>query len=146
MEEYSEIWDEFANEYNDKLESECDGDWSKLNDDEQEIAALWKLSADLFNEGFLEFFVNWGCDCYTYAMRGIERVGCKELYKLLEKAYNKVFARFEDDKSLNSYEDILEKITEKDEEILEDVFEKFDEEYGEELCEAAYKFYSGKDE
>lgn len=144
MEEYSELWNDFAIEYNDKLESEFDGDWSKLDETEQEIAALWKLTADLFNEGFLEFFVNWGYDCYAYAMRGIERVGCKKLYKLLEKAYKKVFARFENDKSITSYEDIFEKITEKDEEILEDVFDKFDEEYGEELCEAAYKFYGGE--
>lgn len=144
MEEYSELWNDFAYPYNDKLESGLGGDWSKLDENEQEIAALWKLGADLFNDGFLEFFVNWGYDCYTYAMRGIERVGCKKLYKLLEKAYKKVFARFENDKSITSYEDIFEKITEKDEEILEDVFEKFDEEYGEELCEAAYKFYGGE--
>lgn len=144
MEEYSELWDEFANEYNDKLEDELDGDWSKLGETEQEIAALWKLTADVFNEGFLEFFVNWGYDCYTYAMRGIERVGCEKLYKLLENAYNKVLARFENDAGIESYDDIFDKITEKDEEILEDVFEKFDEEYGEELCEKAYKYYGGK--
>lgn len=144
MEEYSELWNEFANEYNDKLEDELDGDWSKLGETEQEIAALWKLAADLFNEGFLEFFVNWGYDCYTYAMRGIERVGCEKLYKLLENAYNKVLARFENDAGIESYDDIFDKITEKDEEILEDVFEKFDEEYGEELCEKAYKYYGGK--
>lgn len=144
MEEYSELWNEFAIEYNDKLESKFDGDWSKLDETEQEIAALWKLTADLFNEGFLEFFVNWGCDCYNYAMRGIERVGCRKLYKLLEKAYRKVFARFENDKSITSYEDIFGKITEKDEKILDEVFDKFDEEYGEELCEAAYKFYGGE--
>lgn len=144
MEEYSELWNDFAYPYNDKLESGLGGDWSKLDENEQEIAALWKLGADLFNDGFLEFFVNWGYDCYTYAMRGIERVGCKKLYKLLEKAYKKVFARFENDKSITSYEDIFGKITEKDEKILDEVFDKFDEEYGEELCEAAYKFYGGE--
>ena len=144
MEEYSDLWNDFAIEYNDKLESECGGDWKKLNETEQEIAALWRLAADLFNEGFLEFFVNWGYDCYTYAMRGVERVGCKKLYTLLDKAYKKVFARFENDKSITSYEDIFGKITEKDEKILDEVFDRFDEEFGEELCEKAYKFYGGE--
>lgn len=144
MEEYSELWNDFAYKYNDKLERGCGGDWGKLNETEQEIAALWKLGADLFNEGFLEFFVNWGYDCYTYAMRGIERVGCIKLYKLLDKAYKKVFEKFQDDNSITSYEDILPQLTERDEEILDDVFEKFDEEYGEQLCEAAYKFYGCK--
>ncbi len=146
MEEYSEIWDEFAIEYNDKLESECNGDWEKLNETEKEIAALWKLTADVFNEGLLEFFVNWGYDCYTYAMRGIKRVGCDELYKLLDNAYKKVLDKFKNDKRIKSYEDILQYLSESDNEILEDVFDKFDEKYGEELCEAAYKFYSGKAE
>lgn len=150
MEEYSELWNDFAYEYNDKLERVCEGDWEKLNESEQEIAALWKLTADVFNDGFLEFFVNWGYDCYTYAMRGIKRVGCGELYNLLDNAYKNVLDKFRDDKrittSCGDYEDILQHISESDEEILEDVFDKFDEQYGEELCEAAYKFYSGKAE
>lgn len=38
------------------------------------IAALWKLAADMYSGGFDEFFLNWGYDCYSYAMRGIKRI------------------------------------------------------------------------
>lgn len=141
MEDYSEIFNRFAKEYVDKFQS-VGGDWDKLSADEQEIVALWSLCADMFSNGFLDFFLIYGYDAYLIAMRAIERVGCKKLYKLLEKVYKKVFDRFQNDKRITSYDDIPQYLSERDEAILEDAFDKFDEEYGEELCEAAYKFYS----
>ena len=144
MEDYSEIFNKFAQEYVDKFQS-LSGDWDKLSTDEQEIVALWSFGADMFMGGFLDFFLSYGYDVYLIAMRGIERVGCKKLYKLTEKTYKKVLDRFRNDKRITSYDDIPQYLTERDEKILDDLFEKFDEEYGEELCEAAYKFYSGSE-
>ena len=138
---YSEIFDRFAREYVDKFQS-LNGDWGGLTEDEQDIVALWSFSADMFMDGFLSFFLNYGYCVYLTAMRGIRRVGCKELYKLTESTYEKVLDRFKDDERIESYDDIAQYITEQDEEILDELFEKFDEEYGEQLCEAAYKFYS----
>ena len=121
--DYDELWNDYAGEFNEKLESENGGDWSALDETEQEIAALWKLAADMYSGGFDEFFLNWGFDCYTHAMRGIKRVsesdkGVKNVYKLFEKAYTKVFARFENDDRISSYEEIGQYLTEKDEKIL----------------------------
>ena len=141
MEAYSDIFDRFAKEYVDKFQS-LNGDWDKLSTDEQEIVALWSFSADMFMDGFLSFFLAYGYDVYLIAMRGIERVGCKKLHKLTEKTYKKVLDRFQNDERIKSYGDIPQYISERDEEILDELFEKFDEEYGEELCEAAYKFYN----
>lgn len=143
MEDYSEIFNKFAQDYLEKFKS-VDGDWDKLNTDEQEIVALWSLSSDMFMGGFLDFFLAYGYDVYLIAMRGIKRVGCEKLYKLLEKTYKKVLDRFQYDERITSYEDIPEYLTLRDEKILDKAFELFDEEYGEELCEAAYKLYSGK--
>ena len=143
MEDYSEIFSDFAQEYVDKFQS-LNGDWDKLSTDEQEIVALWSFGADMFMDGFLSFFLTYGYDVYMIAMRGIKRVGCEELYELTENTYKKVLDRFQDDERIESYDDIPQYITDQDEEILDELFEKFDEEYGEELCEAAYKFYSGE--
>ena len=141
MEAYSDIFDRFAREYVDKFQS-LNGDWDKLTADEQEIVALWSFGADMFMDGFLSFFLAYGYDVYVIAMRGIERVGCKKLYKLTEKTYKKVLDRFQNDERIKAYGDIPQYLTERDEEILDELFEKFDEEYGEQLCEAAYKFYN----
>ena len=144
--DYDEMWNEYAGEFNEKLESGNGGDWSKLDETEQEIAALWKLAADMYSGGFDEFFLNWGYDCYSYAMRGIKRIAeseksVKNVYKLFEKAYTKVFARFENDERIKSYDDIPQYLTEKDEKILEKTYDKFDEKLGPTLCENAYKYY-----
>lgn len=154
MEDFDELWNAYAIEFNDKLENANGGDWSKLDEQEQEIAALWKLAADVYSNGFDEFFLMWGYDCYSYAMRGIkriadadpglEKVGCNDVYKLFETAYTKVFARFENDDRIKSYEDIVQYLTEKDEEILEKTYEDFDERLGPLLCERAYEFYHDK--
>lgn len=151
MEDFDKLWNAYAIEFNDKLENANGGDWSKLDEQEQEIAALWKLAADVYSNGFDEFFLMWGYDCYSYAMRGIkriadantglEKVGCNDVYKLFETAYTKVFARFENDDRIKSYEDIVQYLTEKDEEILEKTYEDFDERLGPLLCERAYEFY-----
>lgn len=152
--DYDELWNEYAIKFNDKLENDCGGDWSKLDATEQEIAALWKLAADMYSGGFDEFFLGWGFDCYTHAMRGIKRVAnaagllkkgkVNEVYKLFDNAYKKVFARFENDSSIKSYEDIIQNLTEKDTEILEQTCDKFDETLGSLLCQRAYEYYCKK--
>ncbi len=151
MEDYDELWDEYASEFNEKLESDLGGDWSKLDETEQEIAALWKLAADMYSGGFDEFFLNWGFDCYSYAMRGIKRIadaaggsdksGLNNVYKLFDKAYNKVFARFENDDRIKSYADIARYLTDKDMKVLEKTYESFDEKLGPLLCQKAYEYY-----
>lgn len=154
MKDYDEIWNQYAIKFADKLESANGGDWNKLDEVEQEIAALWKLTADMYSAGFDEFFLNWGYECYTYAMRGIKRVAdddsnpeetnCNEVYELFDNAYIKVFARFEKDERIKAYADIVEYLTEDDEEILEEAYDIFDEKLGPLFCERAYKFYCEK--
>lgn len=144
--DYDELWNAYAIEFNEKLENANGGDWSKLDETEQEIAALWKLACDMYSGGFDEFFLNWGYDCYSYAMRGIKRIAetskeINDVYELLENAYTKVFARFENDERIKAYSDILQYLTEDDDEVLEKTFEEFDESLGPLLCERAYEYY-----
>ena len=154
MKDYDELWNQYAIEFNNKLESANGGDWNKLDEVEQEIAALWKLTADMYSAGFDEFFLNWGYECYSYAMRGIRRVAdadsgmeetsCNEVYELFDNAYTKVFARFENDERIRAYADIIQYFTADDEEILEETYDIFDEKLGPLFCERAYKFYCEK--
>ena len=150
MQDYDEIWNQYAIKFADKLESVNGGDWSKLDETEKEIAALWKLTTDMYSAGFDAFFLNWGYECYSYAMRGIKRVAdagsdmeetsCAEVYELFDNAYTKVFARFENDERIKAYEGL----NEDDEEILDEVFARFDDKLCSLFCERAYKFYCEK--
>lgn len=154
MQDFDELWNEYAAAFNDKLEGENGGDWDKLDEIEQEIAALWKLVADMYSGGFDEFFLNWGYTCYSHAMRGIKRIAdantglkeesCNNVYKLFDTAYTKVFARFENDEQITSYEEIGAYLTEEDQKILETTYDNFDEKLGPLLCRRAYEYYCGK--
>lgn len=144
MEDFVDLWDKYSIEFCKKLEYDSNGDWSKLNQDEQEIAALWKLVVDTYNGGFEQFFCNWGYNCYWYAMRGIQRMGYQELLEQLHKTYTDVFDKFREDKRLTCYSDILEYLTNEDENILNEINNAFWDEKGEILCRNAYEFYHDK--
>lgn len=140
-ENFEDLWDKYSGEFNKKLVYECGGDWNKLDREEREIAALWKLCADTNNGGFEQFFTNWGYDCYWYAMSGIQKMGYTELLERLHGTYMNVFDKFREDKRLKYYSDILEYLTDEDEEILMETNTSFWEIDGEELMKRAYKFY-----
>lgn len=143
MEDYVDLWDDYSIKFNSKL-VDSDGDWSKLDTDEQEIAALWKLCVDVYNGGFIQFFCNWGYECFCYAMRGLKRIEDVSLYDLLNDTYNNVLDKFKDDSRLTVYWDIPEYLTEEDEEILDSTDTKFYEVEGELFARMAYEYYCNK--
>lgn len=139
--DYVQQWDDYSIEFCKKLEYQCGGDWKKLDETEQEIAALWKLVADMYNGGFVQFFCNWGYECYWYAMRGIERIADKELLQILDNTYTSVFDKFREDKRLKAYWDIPQYLTKEDEAVLRETDTGFWDNRGEILCKTAYEFY-----
>ncbi len=135
-------WDKYAMDFCKKLEDTMKGDWDKLDADEQEIAALWKLVVDMYNGGFVQFFCNWGYTGYWYAMRGIQRMGDRSLLELLHHTYMEVFDKFREDNRLKAYWDIHEYLTEEDNRILYETDGQFYDTEGERFAEMAYHFYA----
>lgn len=144
MADYVDLWDKYSIEFCKKLEYNYNGDWNQLDQDEREIAALWKLVADINNGGFEQFFCNWGYECYWYAMCGIKRVGDNNLLEMLHNTYVKVFDKFREDDRLTYYSDIHKYLTDEDQDILRDTDIRFWESEGEIICRMAYDFYCVK--
>lgn len=142
MVDYVELWDKLARPLSLKFDSDCDKDWSRLTETEQEMAALWKMAADVYNGGFILFYCNWGYECYLHALRGIMRSGCTHALDLVMGVYSSVFDKFRSDDRVQIYWDIPKFLTEQDKKTLEDADIAFWESVGEHLCEAACKFYS----
>lgn len=140
MEDYGDLWDDYAGKFDLKLVN-LNGDWSKLDEEEQEIAALWKLFVDVNGGGFIEFFCNWGFDCFCYAMRGLKRINDTGLYELLTGVYKDVLGKFENDTRLAEYWDIMEYLTEENIERLEDVDTQFYETECDFFVKMAYEYY-----
>ena len=119
MDDYGKLWHNYSIEFNSKLVN-SNGDWNKLDEDEQEIAALWKLFVDINNGGFIQFFCNWGFQCFCYAMRGLKRI---------------------DDTRLTEYWDIPEYLTDEDEERLNTADTQFYKTECEHFTKMAYEYY-----
>ena len=68
MDDYGKLWDNYSIEFNSKLVN-SNGDWNKLDEDEQEIAALWKLFVDINNGGFIRFPMFLLCHAWAKAHR-----------------------------------------------------------------------------
>lgn len=143
MEDYGILWDDYASVFNSKL-VDLNGDWNKLDKDEQEIVALWKLFVDINNGGFIQFFCNWGFQCLCYAMRGLKRIEDNSLYDLLLDTYNDVLDKFQNDTRLTTYWKIPEYLTDEDEERLDVVDTQFYEVECEIFTKMAYEYYYKK--
>lgn len=48
---------------------------ARLTQDEAEVVALWRLEADGYNGGFLQFFCNWGEQNCSIALTSLRRIG-----------------------------------------------------------------------
>jgi tetratricopeptide (TPR) repeat protein len=87
-EDLEKKWFNFTGKFNKKL-IENGGDWDALSEKEQELAALWKLEADMYNGGFIQFFCNWGYTCYMHAVRGLTRLKAEQPLGIIQEQYNR---------------------------------------------------------
>gem|GEM_PF-3531481 len=65
-------------EDNGRLDS-LDTEW------ERELAALWRLEADVNNGAYLQFLGNWGYESYVYAIQGLKNIGAKRMLRIVDK-------------------------------------------------------------
>lgn len=116
-------WFDFTSNYVDKL-SEVAQDWAKLSEEEQGLAALWKLEMDMYNGGFIQFFCNWGFECYTHAVRSLNKLQANECLSIITRQYS-IIQRLEDDDRLQALWDIPQFLTGSEREEID----KLDQQY-----------------
>ena len=51
---------------------------------ERELAALWRLEADVNNGGYLQFLSNWGRESYVYASQALKKIGAHKLAEIID--------------------------------------------------------------
>src|SRR5262245_37873197 len=59
---------------------------SSLSEDwERELAALWRLEADVNNGAYLQFLVNWGRESYAYASQALKKIGARKMAEIVDR-------------------------------------------------------------
>lgn len=57
---------------------------------QRELAAIWRLEADVNNGAYLQFIENWGVASYEYAVQGLRKMGAKTMARIIEKCHKLV--------------------------------------------------------
>src|SRR5262245_14584248 len=63
-----------------------EGRLSSLPEDwQRELAALWRLEADVNNGGYLQFLANWGREAYIYASQALNKIGAHKMAAIVDR-------------------------------------------------------------
>ena len=62
---------------------------------QRELAALWRLEADVNNGAYLQFLVNWGRESYIYASRALKKIGAHKMAEIVDQCQALVDEHFD---------------------------------------------------
>jgi hypothetical protein len=51
---------------------------------QRELAALWRLEADVNNGAYLQFLSNWGRESYIYASQALKKIGAYRMAEIVD--------------------------------------------------------------
>lgn len=78
-----------------------DGRLSSLKEEwQRELAALWRLEADVNNGAYLQFLSNWGRESYEYASQGLKRIGANTMARIIDACQALVDEHFNTDANM----------------------------------------------
>lgn len=105
---------------------------------ERELAALWRLEADVNNGAYLQFLCNWGRDSYVYASQALKKIGASRMAAIIDQCQAMVDEHW-GDKPLD-YAKMSESLPKKvSQRILDLSYEFMD--YPDDIPELGMKYY-----
>ncbi|RXU60130.1 hypothetical protein CW358_28570 [Pseudomonas protegens] len=78
------IWEHLCRESMGRLQA-LEWQLEQLPEDDQLIVALWRLEADGYNGGFLQFFCNWGEHCCELALKALVAIGARSTHTVVSR-------------------------------------------------------------
>lgn len=75
---------------------------------QREIAALWRVEADVNNGAYLQFLGNWGRESYVYASQALKKIGARRMAQIVDACQALIDERLEHrDERLTELREIL---------------------------------------
>jgi hypothetical protein len=65
---------------------------------QRELAALWRLEADVNNGAYLQFLQNWGKESYIYASQALKKIGTNKMAEIIDRCQALVDEHFDFEK------------------------------------------------
>lgn len=108
MEQKEQQRQEFENlsfEIVDRLFKEYDGQLDTMSAKEQEIVLIWRLEADMYNGGFIQYFCNWGYKNFENTQKVLEQLGAEKTLQIITEC-EKIISVLKDDNRIKELWDI----------------------------------------
>jgi hypothetical protein len=99
-------------------------DADALRPADRELLALWRLDADVYNGGFLQFLGNWGAAEVGHALGALRGIGASTAHDLISSAWDLVrpLAESED---VNSIDDLIRALGDEGRARLDEIDEAY---------------------
>ncbi|MFT0213487.1 DUF4375 domain-containing protein [Pseudomonas sp. F1_0610] len=101
----AQAFEDYSFQVVEQLFTKYDGKLEQMPDKLQEIVLIWRVEADMYNGGFLQFFCNWGYDNYCATIKLLERLALKHAHAILQEC-EQLISPVQHDERVTSYQDI----------------------------------------
>ncbi|QJB35520.1 DUF4375 domain-containing protein [Chitinophaga oryzae] len=143
MDEQRQAFEDYSFAVTGKLFDQHGGKMEQLSEKEQEVVRIWRLEADMYNGGFLQYFCNWGPENFEKTQQILNRLGAGKSLAIITEC-EKMIAVLKDDDRIQELWDIPKYLDEYLDEEQQQRLNELDEEYWEnpdDLQLLAYNYY-----
>lgn len=137
---------DYSFEVMDKLFDIKKGKIENLTQNEQEIVRIWRLEADMYNGGFMQFFCNWGAENFFETQKVLKKINANKDLEIITEC-ELIISKCKDDERLVSWWDIpiilKEYVTQEEDKRLNELDELYWTD-PDDIQKLAYDFYLKK--
>lgn len=105
MSDTRQTFEDYSFQIVEKLFEEKGGELDKLTAEEQAVVRIWRLEADMYNGGFIQFFCNWGYDNFTATQQVLQKIKAEQSLAIITEC-EQMIAKAKNDPAVKAYWDI----------------------------------------
>ncbi|WP_223151595.1 DMP19 family protein [Chitinophaga varians] len=105
MDEQRQAFEDYSFEITGRLFDLHGGKLELLTEEEQEVVRIWRLEADMYNGGFLQYFCNWGYENFEKTQQILAKLGAVKSLAIITE-YEKTIAVLKEEERIKELWDI----------------------------------------
>ncbi|NML37335.1 DMP19 family protein [Chitinophaga sp. G-6-1-13] len=103
--EQRQAFEDYSFEVTRRLFDQHGGKLDQLPEKEQEVVRIWRLEADMYNGGFLQYFCNWGYENFEKTQAILTKLGAVKSLAIITE-YEKTIAVLKEEERIKELWDI----------------------------------------
>ncbi|QSW90917.1 DUF4375 domain-containing protein [Flavobacterium endoglycinae] len=139
-------FEDYSFEVVDKLFKIYDGKIEAMPENERDVVLIWRLEADMYNGGFVQYFCNWGFNNFEDTQKVLAKINAKQSLNIITEC-EQIISVLQDDDRIEALWDIPKYLPEYLSEEQDARLEELDEMYWKNLDDIlliGYNYYLKK--